>query len=61
MEQDWMEVVWLLQDEPGGGVRGIALCYPNSTLFKGHKSLSKASLGLVSPCICCHELPRVSL
>jgi len=31
--ETWM--VWLLQGKPGGGIRGVALCYPNSTLFNG--------------------------
>lgn len=59
-----MEVLWLPQGKPGGTIGGVALHYPNSSLFSGHKPSSKDtgfSQADFSPCACCRGLPRVTL
>lgn len=59
MEQGGMWMVWLLRGKPGGGTRGIASCYPNSTLFNGRKPSSKAT-GFFWAGFSPYPLPRVA-
>lgn len=59
-------MVWLLRGKPGGGIRGIASCYPNCTLFNGRKPSSKATgffwagFSPVSVAMSCPESPCVT-